>query len=153
MRRSRVRGMHVWWALHLLRSTASSRTRQSLIVRMRRSRGGQEEAHIDAGGLCVALHLQHGLHLEEVGLAGGRQDPGHRAHQQQHLEAPPLVALRLRMPDRGGRISGTCTKQQISGKCRSDSYALAYAQVKDAEQLISHHGGFKCGPCTSLSRM
>ena len=62
----------------------------------------------------MALHLQHGFHLEEGGLAGGRQDPGDHAQQQDRLEAPPLDALRLRMQERGDRISGTCTKQQPS---------------------------------------
>ena len=99
-------------ALHLLRSTACRMKAHSRKRAPGAAREGRRGAHIDAGGVRVALHLQHGLHLEEVGLAGGRQDPGHRAHQQEHLVALPLVALRLRMHGGEGCISSTCTQQQ-----------------------------------------
>ena len=100
----------------------------------------------------MALHLQHGLHLEEVGLAGRRQDPGHHAQQQELLEAPPLVALRLRTQRRESRIPGMHRAAITLGSTSLIALRLHMHKCRILSSS-SHYMGFECGPFAFLRRM
>jgi len=70
-----------------------------LLIRNTSDQDGDRRAHIDAGIVHLALHLHHGLNLEEVGFAGWREDPGDCAEQQELLKPALAVALCLHTAD------------------------------------------------------